>query len=85
MSECDMCHRKIRQLWWVVVVARKCLSGEVISEQRRSEPKQGGLGVWESHAGRGDARCKGPEAAMCVEGTTRMELMRLVSVGPGCG
>ena len=67
-----------------MVVARKGLSVEVISEQRLSEAKQGCLGIWESHAGRGDAKCKGPETAMCV-GTTRMELMRLVSVGPDCG
>ena len=85
MSECDMCHRNIRQRWWVVVVARKGLSVEVISEQRLSEAKQGCLGIWESHAGRGDAKWKGPETAMCVECTTRMELMRLVSVGPDCG
>ena len=40
MSECDMCRRKIRQLWW-----------EVLSEQRLSEAKQGCLGIWERHAG----------------------------------
>lgn len=65
-----MCHRNIRQRLWVVVVARKGLSVEVISEQRLSEAKQGCLGIWESHAGRGDAKCKGPETAMCVEWTT---------------
>ena len=51
MSECDMCRREIRQLWWVMVVARKVLSGEVLLEQRLSEAKQGCLGIWERHAG----------------------------------
>jgi len=36
-----MCHRNIRQRLWVVVVARKGLSVEVISEQRLSEAKPG--------------------------------------------
>lgn len=52
-----------------MVVARKDLSEDVISEQRLREAKQGGGGCpgdpGESLAGRGDAKYKGPGAGVC--------------------